>query len=178
MRLTSSTPALRASWLSSQVSCPSPNTLNALVHPLSPSAWLTPTPSFSASFLALLAFFTDLLLVSVPRLSVSFPTLPSSPPSGHSLCPFWPCCCSPEPSSPVLLCLSLHPPRSWAQSLILTDTPISGRRHRGDQVRSPRTDQCQGGRVEGGGQSGDHPWGEWPQPRRVCLALRYQVERA
>lgn len=47
MRLTSSTPVLRASWPSSQVSCPS-------------SA--QPTPSFSALFLALLTFLTDLLL--------------------------------------------------------------------------------------------------------------------
>lgn len=30
--------------------------------------------------------------------------------------------------------------------------------------------------MEGGGQSRDHPWGEWPQPRWVCSDLRHRVE--
>ena len=178
-RSTSSTPAPRASWPSSQVrpSCPTPAggsltpPLRAPPRPRTRTAWRFPSPplhhpSLPASALLHLWFGSSLPICCL---------------SGTSLSP-WPLsvttpACSLCPRRPVSLCL--HPLPSptpgpgslpFSDTLPPTPTPASRRRHRGDQVRSPRADQRQGGRVAGGGQGRDHPrreylgqarWGAW-----------------
>ena len=112
MRSTSSTPAPRASWLSSQVG------------PLRVARWgaRVSCHHFSLGSLSLVL----LLSGTFPGPSVALPLRSWSlfPLSLASRLYLWP------PSGPG----SLSP-----------DTPASHRRHRGDQVRSPRADQRQGG---------------------------------
>jgi len=129
--------------------------------PPAPPSPLSPLP-LSAIPLCRLPFFSTCGLV---RLSLSVASLGGLSPQPLSVTTP---ACSLCPRRPVSLCLRPLPsPTPGPGSLLLSDTlpptptPASRRRHRRDQVRSPRADQRQGGRMAGGGQDRDHPWREY-----------------